>query len=111
LKRRCLYHWLDHPDVEREVAIVARRVPTAAGALARQLALLVERFRAAGLYKPPGVAETVDWAHAMTVLGATQVDPAAVADTLGAVVKFHEDQERLRPGLDGLVAEVLERTG
>jgi MoxR-like ATPase len=111
LKRRCLYHWVDHPDLEREVAIVTRRVPAATGPLARQLAWLVDQFRAAHLYKPPGVAETVDWAHALTVLGVEQVDPTTVAATLGAVVKFHEDQQRLAPAIDGLVAEALERAG
>jgi MoxR-like ATPase len=107
LKRRCLYHWVEHPDLEREVAIVRRRVPDVAESLARQVAAAVERLRHLGLYKPPGVAETIDWAEALGALGRTALDEATVEATLGAVVKYREDQERVRAvGLDELLAEV-----
>ncbi|HEX2039024.1 MAG TPA: MoxR family ATPase [Acidimicrobiales bacterium] len=107
LKRRCLYHWVEHPDLEREVAIVRRRVPEVAESLARQVAAAVERLRALDLYKPPGVAETIDWAEALAALGRAALDEATVAATLGAVVKYREDQERVRAvGLRELLAEV-----
>ena len=107
LKRRCLYHWVDHPDLEREVAIVRRRVPDVAESLARQVAAAVERLRDMDLYKPPGVAETIDWAEALGVLGRAALDEATVDATLGAVVKYREDQQRVRAvGLHELLAEV-----
>jgi|SRR5687768_13688885 len=107
LKRRCLYHWVEHPDVEREVAIVRRRVPDVAESLARQVATAVERLRGMDLYKPPGVAETIDWAEALGVLGRAALDEATVDATLGAVVKYREDQQRVRAvGLHELLAEV-----
>jgi MoxR-like ATPase len=108
LKRRCLYHWVDHPDLEREVAIVRLRAPEASEALARQVAGLVARLRDLGLHKPPGVAETIDWARALSRLEIDQLDGASVEATLGAVVKDREDQERVRAhGLADLVDEVV----
>ena len=105
LKRRCLYHWVEHPDFEREVAIVRRRVPAVGEELARQVATAVERLREMRLYKPPGVAETIDWAEALGALGCASLDAAVVGRTLGAVVKYREDQERVRAvGLDTLTA-------
>ena len=105
LKRRCLYHWVEHPDLSREVAIVRLRVPQASEVLARQVAVAVERLRGLGLYKPPGVAETIDWAAAIAMLGRDALDAAVVSSTLGAVLKYREDQERVRAaGLDALVA-------
>src|SRR3954468_2822752 len=77
LKRRCLYHWVEHPSFDREVAIVELRAPEASGKLARQVAAAVEAFRDAGLYKPPGVAETIDWASALAVLGRRELDADA----------------------------------
>ncbi|MDQ3756988.1 MAG: MoxR family ATPase [Actinomycetota bacterium] len=107
LKRRCLYHWVEHPDVEREVAIVRRRVPDVAESLARQVAAAVERLRDMDLYKPPGVAETIDWAEALAVLGRSVLDEATVDATLGTVLKYREDQARVRSiGLRELLAEV-----
>lgn len=93
LKRRCLYHWIDHPGLEREVEIVRARAPHVGEALARDVAGAVARLREMDLAKRPGVAETIDWANALAFLGAEGLDEAAAADTLGAVVKDHEDQE------------------
>ncbi|MEP6625627.1 MAG: MoxR family ATPase [Acidimicrobiia bacterium] len=96
LKRRCLYHWIDHPDFDREVAIVTRKAPGIVPSLARQVAGAAAELRALDLYKPPGVAETIDWAAALDRLGCTTLDERAVADTLGVVVKYREDQARVR---------------
>lgn len=96
LKRRCYYHWLDHPDFEREVAIVRTRVPTAAEQLAAQVARLTQELRTIDLYKPPGVAETIDWTEALVALGADTLDAELATQTLGAVLKYREDQERAR---------------
>ena len=105
LKRRCLYHWVEHPDFDREVAIVRLRAPEASEGLARQVAAAVATFRDAGLYKPPGVAETIDWAAALATLGRTDLDARAVDATLGTVLKYREDQERIRAaGLEVLVS-------
>jgi MoxR-like ATPase len=104
LKRRCLYHWVDHPSFEREVAIVRLRAPAASASLASAVARAVERLRGMGLYKPPGVAETIDWAAALAALGRTELDESVVASTLGAVVKYREDQERVRAaGVEALL--------
>ena len=96
LKRRCLYHWVDHPDFEREVAIVRLRAPQVVERLARQVAAAVERLRTLELYKPPGVAETIDWAEALATLGRVDLDEHTVDVTLGTVLKYREDQERVR---------------
>ena len=96
LKRRCLYHWVEHPDFEREVAIVRLRAPGVPERLARQVAAAVEGLRAEGLYKPPGVAETIDWAEALATLGRATLDEASVSATLGTVLKYREDHERVR---------------
>jgi MoxR-like ATPase len=104
LKRRCLYHWVEHPSFEREVAIVRLRAPEAADGLARAVATAVERLRGMELYKPPGVAETIDWAQALAALGRTELDEAVVDATLGTVVKYREDQQRVRSvGVGSLV--------
>ncbi len=92
LKRRCLYHWIDHPSLEREVQIVRARAPHVDEALARQVASAVERLRTLDLAKTPGVAETIDWANALSFLGAERLTEGIAADTLGSVVKDHEDQ-------------------
>jgi MoxR-like ATPase len=105
LKRRCLYHWIGHPDFERELAIVRMRAPEVAAELARQVARAVEALRRVELYKPPGVAETIDWAQALAALGRHGIDETAVDVTLGTILKYHEDQERVRSdGLDAIVA-------
>ena len=108
LKRRCLYHWVEHPDLDREVAIVRVRVPEVTEKLAAQVAAAAAAMRERGLYKPPGVAETIDWALALTTLGADELTEAVASATLGTVVKYREDQERLRrEGLGDLVAEAV----
>jgi MoxR-like ATPase len=110
LKRRCLYHWVEHPDFEREVAIVRSRAPEVPDALARQVAAAVEALRDLDLYKPPGVAETIDWARAVALLGRDELDVATASSTLGAVVKYREDAERTRRhGVDVLVAGAHDR--
>jgi MoxR-like ATPase len=110
LKRRCLYHWVEQPTFEREVAIVAVRAPEVGEVLARQVAAAVAGMRALGLYKPPGVAETIDWARALTTLGRTELDERSVAATLGAVVKYREDEARVRAhGVGELVREAVAR--
>jgi MoxR-like ATPase len=112
LKRRCLYHWVEHPDLEREVAIVRARVPEAGEQLARQVAALTEALRDLELYKPPGVAETIDWALALTALGRGSIDQATVAATLGTVLKYREDADRVRRhGVDELVDAARTRAG
>jgi MoxR-like ATPase len=105
LKRRCLYHWIDHPDLDREVAIVQARAPHVGAVLARDVAGAVERLRGLDLAKVPGVAETIDWANALAFLGAERLDAALAADTLGAVVKDHEDQALVVPRLAEVVGE------
>jgi MoxR-like ATPase len=96
LKRRCLYHWLDHPGYDREVAIIRRRLPEASDRLAEGIAAAVRRLRGQDLLKPPGVAESLDWARALLELGAREFDPDVAAASLGAVLKYHEDAERVR---------------
>ena len=95
LKRRCLYHWVDHPDFEREVEIVQLRAPGVGELLARQVAAATEAMRGFGLYKPPGVAESIDWALSLAALGRTEIDEASVTATLGTVLKYREDQQRV----------------
>ena len=105
LKRRCLYHWVEHPSFEREVAIVRLRVPACSDELARQVAAAVEQMRDLNLYKPPGVSETIDWATALGRLGVTALDEGSVANTLGTVLKYREDHARVEQfGLDQLVS-------
>jgi MoxR-like ATPase len=105
LKRRCLYHWIDHPDLEREVQIVRDRAPQVSEALARDVATAVERLREMDLAKRPGVAETIDWANALAFVGTERLDPDGVRETLGAVIKDHEDQELVEPRIRELVGE------
>jgi MoxR-like ATPase len=95
LKRRCLYHWLEHPSPEREVAVIRLRRPEASEALARQVAAACARLRGMGLVKPPGLAESLDWAQALVTLGARTLDGGAAAASLGAVVKYREDAQRV----------------
>src|SRR3954452_23837195 len=96
LKRRCLYHWIEHPDFARELAILRAKVPHVPEALARQVAGAVESLRGLELYKPPGVAERIDWRQALVALDRSALDEATVDATLGAVLKYREDQERVR---------------
>jgi MoxR-like ATPase len=96
LKRRCYYHWLDHPDFRREVAIVRARVPEASERLVTQVASAVQALRGADLIKPPGVAESIDWTEALVALGTEVLDADLATATLGAVLKYREDQERAK---------------
>jgi MoxR-like ATPase len=91
LKRRCLYHWIDYPEIERVVAIIRRRVPAATRDLAGQAAASVQRLRSLDLQKPPGVAEAIDWVHALSLLGVRELDGTATGQTLGSVLKYRED--------------------
>lgn len=104
LKRRCLYHWIDHPGLEREVEIVRSRAPEVSETLRRQVVEAVQRLRDRDdLQKPPGVAETLDWARALHYLGTAELDLAAASATLGALVKYREDAERVRHALDQML--------
>jgi MoxR-like ATPase len=105
LKRRCLYHWLDHPQLAREVAILRSRLPEVSQRLAEQVAGAVRRLRGLELLKPPGVAESLDWTAALVALGRDELDADAAAATLGAVLKYREDADRVREaGLAVLLA-------
>ena len=96
LKRRCLYHWVDYPDAEREWAIVSSQAPEVSAALSQQVVAFVQKLRSADLFKPPGVAETLDWARALTALDAVELNPETVSATLGALLKYQEDIDRVR---------------
>ena len=104
LKRRCLYHWVGYPSIEREVEIVLLRVPGVSETLARQLVAAVNRLRQLDLAKPPGVAETLDWVATLEVLGETELNARTVDDTLGAVVKDRDDLELVRENLEQIVS-------
>lgn len=115
LRRRCLYAWVDFPDVERELAIVRRKAPGASLRLAEQVVAFVQRARQRDLFKAPGIAETIDWANALVALDTLSLSPQAVADTLGVLLKVRDDVSKLGAGgsaaiLDELAAEgLLER--
>jgi MoxR-like ATPase len=111
LKRRCLYHWVDHPGLAREVRILRARLPEVPGRLAEQVARAVHGLRdgaegpaGADLLKPPGVAESLDWARCLVALGRDELDVETAAATLGAVCKYREDADRVRASLDRLLA-------
>jgi MoxR-like ATPase len=95
LKRRCLYQWLDYPDFDREVAVIRRRIPGADETLVADVARATQRLREMDLLKPPGLAEAIDWTAALEALGAKSLDLDLAARTLGAAVKYHEDQQRV----------------
>jgi len=103
LKRRCLYHWIEHPGLERELQIVRSRAPEVSEALARQVVEVVQRIRGVDLTKPPGVAETIDWARSLHHLGTAELDLETAATTLGALVKYREDADRVKQALDQLL--------
>ena len=104
LKRRCLYLWLDHPDVAREIEILHARIPDLPDRLAADVAAAAHRLRGADLLKPPGVAESLDWARALQLVGAQHLDVDSAAATLGAVLKYREDADRVKARLDVLMA-------
>mgnify|MGYP001419440578 CR=1 FL=1 len=95
LKRRCLYHWISHPTLEREIDILKLKAPDVGEVLSRQVAGAVQQMRSFGLFKPPGVAETIDWATALGKLGEAKLTEESLGATLGAVLKYREDQERV----------------
>lgn len=95
LKRRCLYHWVDYPDAERELAILKLKAPRAPEKLSREIVAFVQKLRGLDLYKNPGIAETIDWAEALTALDAISLDRQSVNDTLGALLKYQDDIARV----------------
>ena len=103
LKRRCLYHWVGYPDAAREMAIVRAKAPQAPERLTRELVGFVQRLRGQDLFKSPGVAETLDWASALTELDAVALDPAQVSDTLGVLLKYQDDIAKI----EGATAQAL----
>ncbi|MDX3924864.1 MAG: MoxR family ATPase [Shinella sp.] len=112
LKRRCLYHWVDYPGAEQELEIIRRKVPGAAEALSRQVVAYVQKLRTLDLFKNPGVAETIDWATALTELDRMALDPETVSDTLGTLLKYQDDIARIegsegRKLLDDVKSELL----
>lgn len=96
LKRRCLYHWVDYPTFEREMEIVTARAPEAAETLSREVVAFVQKLRGEDLFKKPGVAETIDWAKCLVALDAIELSPAVIADTLGAILKYQDDIQKLQ---------------
>ncbi len=106
LKRRCLYHWVEHPDLEREIKIIDLKTTACGAELTRQVATAVEAMRDMGLYKPPGVAESIDWAESLARLGVETLDEASVRATLGAVLKYREDQARVSSAVGDLLAMI-----
>ena len=96
VKRRCLYHWVNYPDAQRELEIVRRKAPEIQDALSRQVVAFVQKLRTVDLFKLPGVAETIDWAKALTALDARTLDPDTVNDTLGVLLKYQDDIAKLR---------------
>jgi MoxR-like ATPase len=96
LKRRCLYHWVDYPDAEREIAILHAKAPGAGDKLAREIVAYVQRLRQMNLFKNPGVAETLDWASALIELDKLALDPQTVSDTIGVLLKYQDDIARIQ---------------
>ncbi len=96
LKRRCLYHWVDYPSFDRELAILMTRAPEASESLSREVVAFIQRLRQEDLFKKPGVAETIDWAKCLVALDATELSPQVISDTLGAILKYQDDIARLQ---------------
>ncbi|MEP3846386.1 MAG: MoxR family ATPase [Paracoccaceae bacterium] len=96
LKRRCLYHWVDYPDFEREMQILQARAPEAADTLSREVVAFVQKLRTEDLFKKPGVAETIDWAKCLLALDMINLSPEVIADTLGAILKYQDDIQKLQ---------------
>ncbi|KTS17374.1 ATPase, partial [Methylobacterium indicum] len=112
LKRRCLYHWVDYPDAERELQILRSRLPQAPEALSRQVVAFVQAIRKEDLFKAPGVAETLDWATALVELDAIALDPTLVIDTLGVLLKYQDDIQAMQGGrAKALLDEVRSSAG
>ena len=96
LKRRCLYHWVDYPDLDRELSILAARVPEASGNLSREVVAFVQRLRTEDLFKKPGVAESIDWAKCLLALDTIALSPEVISNTIGAVLKYRDDIQKLQ---------------
>ena len=96
LKRRCFYYWIDYPSAERELAILRVKAPHVEEALSRQVVAFVQRLRSMDLFKLPGIAETIDWAHALTQLDVLTLDPAVINDSLGVLLKYQDDIAKIR---------------
>jgi len=116
LKRRCFYHWVDYPDAARELEVLAIKAPDAPAALSRQIVAYVRKLRGMDLFKVPGVAETIDWANALMQLNAIALDPAAVSNTLGVLLKYQDDIQRMAGGeakrlLDEVQADLAQASG
>jgi MoxR-like ATPase len=112
LKRRCLYHWIEHPDLAREIAIVRARLPHIGQHLASQVCTFVQDLRFLDLYRAPGVGETLDWLEGFHALGRQQLDAQTADRTLGVLLKERDDLDRIRgQGLDGLIARSQANTG
>ncbi|HMJ80694.1 MAG TPA: MoxR family ATPase, partial [Candidatus Dormibacteraeota bacterium] len=110
LKRRCLYHWIDYPSASKEYEIVSTRLPGVPERLAREIVGFVQRLREADLTKVPGVAETLDWAAALVALGAEELSPALIDETLGALLKYQEDVRQVKgPAAEHALAEAVAR--
>jgi MoxR-like ATPase len=108
LKRRCLYHWVDHPDIATEANIIRTRLPEVSASLSNEVAEFAAQLRDAGLYKPPGIAESLDWARALVVMGEERVSVGATEKTLGALLKYREDHQRIHAaGLSDMVASAV----
>ena len=105
LKRRCLYHWIDYPDYQKELRIVQQKVPGVPAKLAQQIVSFVQRLRELELYKAPGIAETLDWAASLMALDVTSLEPAALEDTYGALLKYQDDIVRARAAAQDLLAQ------
>jgi MoxR-like ATPase len=104
LKRRCLYHWIDYPDFETELSILRLKVPGASNRLSRQIVSAVQRLRQVELFKPPGIAETLDWANSILAMDQTELDEGTILDTLGVLLKYQDDTQRVK---GDMVAELL----
>jgi MoxR-like ATPase len=111
LKRRCLYHWVDFPEVDRELDIVRRKAPGASERLSRQVVEFVHRMRTLDLFKAPGVAETIDWTNALVALNTIRLDPASVQDTLGVLLKYQDDIVRMQGGDTAKLLDELQARG
>ncbi|MDH5796998.1 MAG: MoxR family ATPase, partial [Paracoccaceae bacterium] len=105
LKRRCLYHWVDYPSFDREIEILKARAPEATEALSQEIVAFVQKLRTEDLFKKPGVAETIDWAKCLLALDVVSLSPEVISDTLGAILKYQDDIQKLQAGAAGRILE------
>ncbi|MBZ0163676.1 MAG: MoxR family ATPase [Notoacmeibacter sp.] len=109
LKRRCLYHWVDYPDAKRELEIVGRKVPGANKRLSAEVVAFIQKLRQMDLFKAPGVAETIDWAGALTELDKVALDPETISDTIGVLLKYQDDIARIGQGEGNRILNEIKR--